>query len=408
MIFNLKKYKLIFVFPLLILFLLFISTSFLPPVSATTPSSLYQTYYIEAEHYPNIASLLQNSSSYLIARDSLAASSNKSFYGLDWEYSKQLLAVGQRNGSGSDTNYWIWRTALTFDTSRIPIGATIVNASVSLWFTAKTYASSKWNLVVQGGQPLTEYPHYPAIQTDYNRWLYTGNYGGISYDAIITGKYSNFSVSDTIIMKGTLTKFMVRTDQEIAGAVPSTTGEVGWFSNSPPVNATDWGSYRPPVLRVTILVSNILYIDTSPHIGGKIYINSLYQADNSWQDAIEPGTYIISFSDVSNYRTPQPQTITLTVGEYKGVLGNYVYFAPPSPYVSSLTTLLVPGMVIGALAGSFYLLGDHMGEHGTGGFLIGGATGLILCTQSLIIPVWFTTIFFIVGLVGVYFWFRSK
>ncbi len=78
-----------------------------------------------------------------------------------------------------------------------------------------------------------------------------------------------------------------------------------------------------------------LSVDTTPVKGGVTV--AVKGGDNvfgvSWGTApvsreVDPGTYIVSFENVTDYGQPAPQTVTVASGETKSITGSYVSFTP--------------------------------------------------------------------------------
>lgn len=98
--------------------------------------------------------------------------------------------------------------------------------------------------------------------------------------------------------------------------------------------------------------------------------------------------------------------LRLTINGDTIVLGIFGAGAPPSIVSpASMVTLLVPGIVIGGLGGAFWKLGDHIGDHGLAGFLVGGAMGMVLCAVGGLISMWVMTLAFVLGFIGFYLWY---
>jgi hypothetical protein len=98
--------------------------------------------------------------------------------------------------------------------------------------------------------------------------------------------------------------------------------------------------------------------------------------------------------------------LRLTINGDTVVLGIFGAGAPPSIVSpASMVTLLVPGIIIGGIGGAFWKLGDHMGDHGLAGFLIGGAMGMVLCAVGGLISMWIMTLVFVLGFIGFYLWY---
>lgn len=72
----------------------------------------------------------------------------------------------------------------------------------------------------------------------------------------------------------------------------------------------------------------------------------------------------------------------------------------------SLTSIITPAIIFGAIAGSFSIVGSRLDEHGTAGFMIGGCIALVVLVQSSIMPSWIFAVIILLGVLGLYFWWR--
>ena len=121
-----------------------------------------------------------------------------------------------------DGNYWynIDRTGLYFNTSALPSGVTITSANLSLYVLAD-YSATNFNIQVQSGG--STYPSSPPITSDYNKGFYSGNGGQLSTVGLVASAYNTLPLNATGIswlVPGGTTKFMLRSDRDIAGTSP--------------------------------------------------------------------------------------------------------------------------------------------------------------------------------------------
>jgi len=124
-----------------------------------------------------------------------------------------------QNAYGSPTTYEIRRTAVIYDTSALPSSVTIIGATLRLHVTS---LAGTFNLQVQSGAPV--YPHVPVVAADYDKSLYSGNGGQLSSAAMFAGGYNTLTLNATgqsWITKAGQTKFMLRSDRDIAGTTPT-------------------------------------------------------------------------------------------------------------------------------------------------------------------------------------------
>jgi hypothetical protein len=119
------------------------------------------------------------------------------------------------------------------------------------------------------------------------------------------------------------------------------------------------------------------------------------------------GTHTMNIYVLTSGIVRKSLTVTFTVSETgtpSGVQGfggiNWSYS------FSGLISILPAGLIVGMLGGVISTAGAKFG-HAIAGFLLGGTMGVILCTQVGFLPMWFTVILFMVGMVSLYFWFHN-
>lgn len=78
----------------------------------------------------------------------------------------------------------------------------------------------------------------------------------------------------------------------------------------------------------------------------------------------------------------------------------------PSPLVLMIVSYTVPSMIFFALGGAFYYVGDKV-EHGTAGFMIGGAIGLTIMAVSGLLSMAIYALIVMLGILGTYLWIRG-
>ena len=129
-------------------------------------------------------------------------------------------ALGQAT-YGIGMPYFIYRSALLFDTTSLSSSIGITGATLSLYGSAD-YTNDDFNIQVQSGSPT--YPHDPLINTDYNKANYTDDGGTLTSIGWSSSSYNSFSLNATgygWINKGGTTKFLLRSDKDIAGTIPT-------------------------------------------------------------------------------------------------------------------------------------------------------------------------------------------
>jgi hypothetical protein len=134
------------------------------------------------------------------------------------------IYCGQMHGYFG-VNFWILPSFLYFDTSLVPIGATVTNATLSLNIFSSAPALN-FNVTVQSGEP--NFPHKPMILSDYFHGLYFGNGGQRSTSTISGSGYWNITLNTqgkTMIEPSGITKLCLRSDKDISETPPLYTAE---------------------------------------------------------------------------------------------------------------------------------------------------------------------------------------
>ena len=117
------------------------------------------------------------------------------------------------------SNYHVYRPMLYFDTSSIPVGSTINNATL-YWNTYDDSSATDFNIVVTNGQPT--YPHIPLETGDYNKAYYSGNGGQGSTTGLRIGTWNALSLTDlSYITPHYWTKLALRSSRDISGTAPT-------------------------------------------------------------------------------------------------------------------------------------------------------------------------------------------
>ena len=124
-------------------------------------------------------------------------------------------------GQVRDVDFTIWRTFLFFDTSRIPDGAAITSAMLSLYGHADG-SDENFDVVVQNGQPT--YPHDPLEPGDYDNTHYGDNGGLLNTSNFKTDNYNDITLNEdgrSWIDKTGTTKFCLRSSRDNENIEPS-------------------------------------------------------------------------------------------------------------------------------------------------------------------------------------------
>jgi len=85
-------------------------------------------------------------------------------------------------------------------------------------------------------------------------------------------------------------------------------------------------------------------VDTTP-VKGTVLVNGVSYGTAPVSFQLDAGTYTVSFSGISGYYTPSTQTITVSSGETRNVVGEYAVI-PPAKATINIDTTPVKGEVI--------------------------------------------------------------
>lgn len=88
------------------------------------------------------------------------------------------------------------------------------------------------------------------------------------------------------------------------------------------------------------------------------------------------------------------------------VVSTYTPVSPISWTLQTLMSIIVPAVVVGIVGYGVSGLFDQF-DHGTAGFFIGAAMGFVIVTNSGLVPMWFFTLVFILGSLGVLYYMRN-
>jgi hypothetical protein len=210
-------------------------------------------------------------------------------------------------------NYdWSYSKTVTFDTSVPPpppprqakITLNADKTSINLGETVTFYGN--YSVSTDGGITWTPIPNsamylYPYPQTT-----------GTELAKAVTDSRGDYSMTYTFTSSGNFTLWVV------SGEDKSNTVTISVGVPPPPPKAT-------------------LNIDTTP-VKGNVYLNGNLLGLAPQIIQVDPGTYTISFGDVSGYIKPVDQTVTVSAGETKTIIGTYT---PTSPTKADTEIALV-------------------------------------------------------------------
>ena len=167
------------------------------------------------------------------------------------------LRVGQ---DYSDSNYYIFRSYVYFDTSSIPDSATILTANLRLYSTG---SGVNTEVYVLSGMPT--YPHDPLVAGDYDYSVYNSGAGNsLCYAG--SPSYQTIGLTSTGISwinKAGWTKFCLRSYNDVYGNEPTGLEEIYFFQ-------ADWtGTNFDPKLDITYNEApvNVGFSLSNPSIG---------------------------------------------------------------------------------------------------------------------------------------------
>ena len=144
--------------------------------------------------------------------------------------SPTINMIGVLESLGS-TLYGVYRVFYTFDTSDIGANNYITSASLYMYFNLYTVYHRTFNIIIQNGQPT--YPHSPLSVNDFNYLNYQGSCDGGSRlnTSIIQNQYNDISLNSNGLLwinKTDITKFCIRTTDDIDGNAPTT--DMYWYA----------------------------------------------------------------------------------------------------------------------------------------------------------------------------------
>lgn len=234
----------------------------------------------------NDCTILKSDSTYALARDSLES-------GGIWQTD---LRIGQWNSSG--TSYSVYHVSINYDTSSLPETLTQITAATLSLRCTLNQSVQDFNVTVQSGMP--NYPNEPAISTDYNRLLYSGN-GGSANTSTITAlnTYWNISLNSVglswIDLDGT-TKFMLRSNNDVDGVEPSGLEYVD-------LSYAEAGSSYSAKLYVTYETEGYRYIVHGPYYESGSVANAFVNLTLSIENMASNKTYLNGTDGVADTLT---------------------------------------------------------------------------------------------------------
>lgn len=154
------------------------------------------------------------------------------------------ISVGQRLSGGS---YDVYRAGLSFDTSSLGAGATIVSATLSVYGFADT-STTDFNLTVVSGADLAD----PLVDADYQDLLNaTTSFGALSTSGFVADTWFDIDLNATglaAISKTGITRFGLRSSRDISSTTPTGDEYIEYDTSW----ITGWPTTTPPKLTVNI------------------------------------------------------------------------------------------------------------------------------------------------------------
>lgn len=116
--------------------------------------------------------------------------------------------------------YTTYRSAVYFDTSGLAPGTQITAATLEIYVT-DDQSDTDFSIQIQNGMPA--YPHDPLVAGDFNRQYYSGDGGTLDTTGGLSG-WETVTLTEqgrNWINSGGVTKFILRSDEDINGSAPS-------------------------------------------------------------------------------------------------------------------------------------------------------------------------------------------
>lgn len=109
------------------------------------------------------------------------------------------------------------RLALFFDTSSVG-NQSISGAVLSLCTQSSGSDVGPYSVIIQSGHGGYYFPHQPLVLTDFNRGLYSGNYGEVNSSKFLSDQYTNITITDlSLIQHNATTRMLLRLDVDVDG-----------------------------------------------------------------------------------------------------------------------------------------------------------------------------------------------
>lgn len=317
--------------------------------------------------------------------------------------------------------YGIYRNLFYFDTSFLPKGVEIIEATLYFTpFAPDAGITNPFEVVAQKSSSQS----MPFTYADWNKDLYSGNYGQVSTDIMNMSEYNILRLDGELLNLGGITKFALRSSLDINSEAP-----VGTAYDYIYLYTFDYGIGQP-YLKITYSANAELVVSVSGISEGEyapVYVDGLtigYASSLNNYTIIYPTVpnnvtthpfYTVSFGAVTGYHTPKNVKVTLGYGEIDTFTVNY--FLVPPPYFPDgrimffgvdmivLAQLLLIGGVLGFTG--FTIL-DRF-EQGMIGGVVGFMAGFYICATSGIVPaLWFIVGCILVSGIMYFMWRRSE
>lgn len=215
-------------------------------------------------------------------------------------YNGDTFAVGRKISNPiveyppgvGNADYNIYRAAIQFDLTAIPLGSEIIDAYIGL-YVEEDKSIVDYNITIRQGLPT--YPHVPLVTADYNTALYDGNLGTENTVSVSEENYWNISFTEEginvlIDNLGADLKLFLQSSRDL-------TIDANIINNFEYVvfGSLNAGSEYAPKLFVTYKVGEYTYTMHGPYLETGIVYDGSINVTASY-DGAAPETFVFSGS----------------------------------------------------------------------------------------------------------------